>query len=128
MTPSTGDATVLVVDDNVLVLWAGINCVEESGYVARSAGGVAEALVQLHALPPVDVLFTDIDMPGAMNGVALAQEARRLDPSMGILFASGKPFPLESPMPVGGVFLPKPYGPEQVHEALATIIGHKHLL
>lgn len=115
-------ATVLVVDDNSLVLMGAVACVELFGCLTKSARNAAEALVLLNGPASIDVLFTDVNMGGDMDGVALAEEGRRRNPHLGILITSGKSFPATGAMPVGGVFIRKPYGPEEVSAALSTII------
>jgi CheY-like chemotaxis protein len=117
-----GPATVLVVDDDGISLMSAVRTVENCGYLSLSASNAEEALALLRGRDTIDVLFTDINMPGLMDGVALAQEGRRLDPEIGILITSGRPFPADDMMPTGGSFLHKPYGPSQIAIALSTMI------
>ena len=59
------------------------------GYRVRTAGNAAEALETLGDGTDIDLLFSDIVMPGSMDGRALGEEARRLRPGLKVLFASG---------------------------------------
>lgn len=115
--------TVLVIDDNSLILMGAVACVEFFGCLTKSACNSAEALVLLNGSAAIDVLFTDVDLGGEMDGVALAEEGRRLNPDLGLLITSGSAFPATRTMPMGGIFIPKPYGPEEVSAALRGIIA-----
>jgi CheY-like chemotaxis protein len=114
---------VLVVDDDALTLITAIMTVEDAGYIvisARDAEGAMRALLQ-H--PQIAGLFSDINMPGAMDGLALAHETRRLWPAMQILLASGAVHPVASDMPDRGQYLRKPYTPSQVVSSLHGLLG-----
>jgi len=115
--------TVLVVDDDALTLMTAVMTVEDAGYVVISARDAEGALQALRRHPQIAGLFTDIHMPGAMDGLALAHETRRLWPAMQILLASGTAQPAASDMPDRGLFLRKPYSPSQVVSSLQGLLG-----
>src|ERR1700712_1465027 len=94
-TGSQVPATVLVVEDDALTRLRAVRAVEAQGYLSLSAGDADEALVTLEAHGEIDVLFTDVAMPGSMDGMDLATEARRLHPGMEIIIASGGRHPGE---------------------------------
>jgi len=81
--------TVLVVDDDADVRAVAVQAVQAFGYRVLEADGGASALAVLDGGGPVDLLFTDIVMPGGMNGRELAREGLRRHPGLRVLFASG---------------------------------------
>jgi CheY-like chemotaxis protein len=80
---------VLVVEDDEEVLSAALEGLQDLGYRVVPATNAAQALDILRGDTPVEILFSDIVMPGGMNGVQLAVEARRLRPSIKVLLTSG---------------------------------------
>jgi PAS domain S-box-containing protein len=87
---NTGNDKALVVDDHPDVLKVAVELFNNMGYDVLSANNYAEALDILKRTPDIDVLFSDVVMPG-MNGMMLAQEARKLIPHIKVLLASGYP-------------------------------------
>lgn len=81
--------TVLVVDDDSDVRKVAVQAVRELGYAVIEADGAAAALAVLDSGQTVDLLFTDIVMPGGMNGRELAREGQKRRPGLPVLFASG---------------------------------------
>jgi signal transduction histidine kinase/CheY-like chemotaxis protein len=84
-----GSETILVVDDNRGMRAVTVNQLSDLGYVAVEAENAAEALDALKRDPAIAMLFSDVIMPGGMNGYELAQEARRRRPDLKILLTSG---------------------------------------
>jgi signal transduction histidine kinase len=84
-----GNGTILVVEDDFLVRTFVIGQIESLGYVTLSAANADAALVVINSAQTIDLLFTDMIMPGSMNGRELADEALRRRPSLKILFTSG---------------------------------------
>ena len=84
-------AKILVVDDDQLVRDMTLRRLTKLGYRAIAAASGAEALEALASGADIDLLLTDIRMPGGLDGPALAQEARRLRPQLKVLFVSGAP-------------------------------------
>jgi CheY-like chemotaxis protein len=80
---------VLVVEDNRDLLAFSITALNRLGYRTEQAESAAAALESLDRLPDVFILFTDVMLPGGMDGVALAQEALRRRPGLKVLFTSG---------------------------------------
>nr|WP_285294593.1 ATP-binding protein [Aureimonas altamirensis] len=81
--------TVLVVDDETLVRMLLVDAVTEVGFAGLEAGDGAEALDILSSDATIDLLVTDIGLPGGMNGRQLADEARALRPGLKVLFVTG---------------------------------------
>jgi PAS domain S-box-containing protein len=109
---SAGKETVLVVEDDPYVRSHVIASLESLGYSVMLAGDGREALGMLQAGARPALLFTDVVMPGGVNGWQLAEEARRIAPDLKVLFTSG--YPQESLASRGQVdpaalILTKPY-------------------
>lgn len=105
---------VLIVEDDPLIRWSGAETLEDAGFEVLEAGSAAEALALLESHGRVRVLFTDVDMPGQMDGLALARVAAQRWPYMHIIVASGRREPQPRRMPENGRFVAKPYAPEQI--------------
>lgn len=112
-----GDHSVLIVDDEPLVRLIAADVIEELGIRAYEAGDGDEALFQLAAHPDIDLLFTDVHMPG-MDGVELARRVHQCRPDVGIIVTSGKERLTGAELPDRGTFLPKPYRREQLASAV----------
>src|SRR5262249_9167895 len=84
-----GHETILVVEDDALVRRYVVTQVTSLGYTTLEAGNATEALQQINANPAIALLFTDVIMPGAMNGRQLANEAQRRRPALKVLYTSG---------------------------------------
>ena len=84
-----GHEHILVVDDRIEVAELAQAMLESLGYRVSMVNSPTEALQVLRSEPKVDLLFTDLIMPGSMNGVVLAREARRMIPSIKILLTTG---------------------------------------
>jgi two-component system, response regulator PdtaR len=115
--------TVLVVDDEPLVLLNAAEMIEQAGWQALEASNSAEALAVLAQHPRVDVLFTDIHMPGEMNGLELAALVHQCHPQIHLVITSGKGFLADYVLPANGTFMPKPYTYDQLLHVLAGKIG-----
>ncbi|WP_298376492.1 ATP-binding protein [uncultured Bradyrhizobium sp.] len=103
---------VLVVEDDRLVRSYVLTQIESLGYTTLSANNGGEALAVLDSGAPVDLLFTDVIMPGAMNGRDLATEAARRRPGLRVLFTSGytdDAIDQDGKLEQGILFLAKPY-------------------
>lgn len=87
--PRGGHGTILIVEDDALVRSYVITQIQSLGYTTLSAGNAQEALSLLRSSDPIDLLFTDVIMPGSMNGRELSIEALKLRPTLKVLFTSG---------------------------------------
>lgn len=110
--------TILVVDDDPLVLDYASNVLEDSGYQVLAAPDGPAALVLLRDHAQVDLLFTDVVMPG-LDGVELARRAVRERPGLKVLFTSGY---AADAIPAGRL-LKKPYRPVQLAGEVAEMLG-----
>lgn len=91
ISPDTQSQTVLVVEDEVLIRMVIADYLRECGYRVIEAGNAAEALIVLQSPEPVDVVFSDIQMPGDMDGFGLATWVRQNQPWIKMLLTSGNP-------------------------------------
>ncbi len=87
--PPGGTETILVVEDNELVLDFAVHAITQLGYRVLLATTPAAALDILHGDEPIDIMFSDVVLPHGMSGIELAREARRLRPALKILLTSG---------------------------------------
>lgn len=81
--------TVLIVEDEPLVRMLAIEEFEEIGFEVFAANDGTSALEMLEQIDPLDLLFTDIQMPGISNGWQLGRRARELKPGIAIIYATG---------------------------------------
>jgi CheY-like chemotaxis protein len=126
---TTEAETILVVEDDEAVLDTAVESLGDLGYRILVAHNGAEALDIIRSGEPIDILFSDIVMPGGINGAELAVEARRLRPSVKVLLTSGysgavlaREHGLPSDMPVLG----KPYRRDELAAQLRVIVGGQH--
>jgi signal transduction histidine kinase/CheY-like chemotaxis protein len=125
-TQPSGGETVLVVDDDESVLETAKETVADLGYRVLSAHNGREALQILKSSENVDLLFSDIVMPGGINGVQLATEARRFQPSLKVLLTSGYTAAAlrdKHGLPKDFPVLGKPYRRDQLAANLREIIN-----
>jgi CheY-like chemotaxis protein len=87
----TGSGTVLVVEDEAMLREIARSHLASLGFTAILAGDSAEALQALELNPEIDLLFTDVMLPGTRNGRELAEEIRRIRPEIKVVFTSGYP-------------------------------------
>jgi CheY-like chemotaxis protein len=113
---------VLLVEDEFLISEWVAESLSEQGFAVSTASNAAEALRHL-ASAPVDVLFTDINLPGGMDGVVLARRARELLPELPVVYASGRVNMLDAQLCVpGSIFVAKPYAPALVGPLLTDAL------
>ena len=102
---------VVLVEDEFLIRALMADVLTDAGFEVREAAHADEALAIVQATPSdVSLLFTDIHMPGSMDGLALVHHVYENWPDIRLLIASGKARLKEADLPPGCHFLPKPYG------------------
>lgn len=111
--------TILVVEDETLIRIIAADVLEASGFTVLEACNAAEALTLLKNHDEVAVLFTDINMPGEMDGLALARRVSRDRPEIKVVITSGRQWLDSGSLPDAGVFLPKPYHTSQLKAAVS---------
>ncbi|GAA0731873.1 response regulator [Sphingomonas japonica] len=117
-----GLAIVLVVEDEPLQRMDMINMAEEAGFKVLEAHDAPHAIALLEARADVRLVLTDIDMPGAMDGLKLAAAVRRRWPPIKIIVTTAGVAPGVADMPEGAVFLPKPLNHRRVLDAMHRLV------
>ncbi len=112
---------VLLVEDEFLIGEWVAEALAEQGFAVQTACNAADALRHL-ASAPVDVLFTDINLPGGMDGTALARRARDMMPDLAVVYASARMMPDAGARVPGSIFVSKPYAPTLVGRLLANAV------
>ncbi|QJP14646.1 response regulator [Starkeya sp. ORNL1] len=117
-----GVAVVLVVEDDALIRLYAVTIIEEAGYQVLEASNAEEAIQILQARKDIRVVFTDIDMPGSMDGMKLAQAVRSRWPPVELILTSGRYVIGSDSLPERGRFLAKPYSEAAVLRAIDSFI------
>jgi DNA-binding response OmpR family regulator len=112
-----GRPIIALIEDDPLVRSAIARALDDASYNVISAANGAEGLAVLEK-NDVDLAVIDIVMPGRLDGVAVAMEAKRQKPGLRVIFTSGHPPPADKDLTSLGTFLPKP---TRVAKLLATI-------
>lgn len=111
---SPGRPVVLIVEDEPLMRLMAIDVVEDAGFDAVEATDADEAIRILEARSDIRIVFTDVDMPGSMNGIKLAMAVRDRWPPIQIIVTSGYSRFATPVLPDGVAFFPKPYDIDKV--------------
>jgi len=119
--PSYPRNPVLVVEDDPLVRLDAVDLVEDAGYVVYEAANAEQAIALLERHEDIFAVFTDIEMPGLMDGLKLAYVVKERWPPCAILIASGYVRLSAKDMPDHALFFPKPYTPSAIAEALDKV-------
>jgi CheY-like chemotaxis protein len=109
---------ILIVDDEMLIRWGAVQIAEDADFEVIEAANADEAIEILENRSDVRIIFTDIHMPGSMDGLKLAHAVRDRWPPIKIIVTSGREHPNEDDLPEGGCFFPKPYDSPQIQAAL----------
>jgi two-component system, response regulator PdtaR len=113
---------VLVVEDEVLIRMDIADQLSDEGYEVFEAGTADQAITILESEPSIRLLFTDIDMPGSMDGLKLATAVRDRWPPVRIVVTSGHRNVDIADIPDGGVFFSKPYRHSEVCESFRELL------
>jgi CheY-like chemotaxis protein len=118
-------ARILVVEDEALIGIMIADALEEQGFGVVLVSNAADALSHIASGAQVDALFTDVNLPGAMDGSELAARVRLLRPDMPIVYASGHWQPTDKDRLVPrSVFLAKPYSLRDAGNLLMRLVAH----
>jgi CheY-like chemotaxis protein len=116
-------AAVLVVEDDPIVRMIGTDLLTDAGFDVFEAENADEAVHVLLANPSIQLLFTDVNMPGSLDGVQLADWACSQRPGLKVLIGSGLERPSRAALPDSADFIPKPYRPEAIVERIRTLLA-----
>jgi CheY-like chemotaxis protein len=114
---------VLVVEDEVLIRMAAVDIIEEAGFTTIEAGNADAAIRILEQRPDVRLVFTDIAMPGSMDGLKLAHYIRERWPPIRLMVASGHMILAEDQVPAGVRYFAKPYAGHVIAHAVQQLMA-----
>ncbi|MDN4633633.1 response regulator [Sphingomonas sp. PsM26] len=114
---------VLVVDDEPFIRMNAMDMLEDAGFSVLEAADADHALSVIANHPEIGVLFTDINMPGTMDGLDLARRVHELRPDVHLIITSGKVRPSVAEIPDSGKFIEKPYQQDQFIRLVEASIG-----
>jgi signal transduction histidine kinase len=121
-----GDESILIVEDDALVREYVMTQIGRFGYRTMAAGNAAEALAVIDGPEHVDLLFTDVIMPGGLNGRQLAIEAQKRRPDLKVLYTSGyteNAIVHHGRLDAGVLLLPKPYLSSDLARMIRTALA-----
>ena len=116
--PHSAKSVVLIVEDDTMVRSLAIEMVQEAGFEVIAAVNADDAIRILETNSDIGVVFTDIQMPGSMDGLKLAHAVRNRWPPIKIIVTSAQRMATGNELPEGGRFLAKPYSSAQIRGVL----------
>jgi CheY-like chemotaxis protein len=121
---SPAAAVVLVVEDEMLLRMRAVDMVEDAGFTSVEAMDADEAVAILESRSDIGLMFTDIQMPGSIDGLKLAHTVHERWPSIRIILVSGQLKPADSDIPADSRFFGKPLEAEVMIAQIQSMIGH----
>ncbi|HLX15675.1 MAG TPA: response regulator [Bradyrhizobium sp.] len=121
---SVARAVVLVVEDEILLRMSAVDMVEDAGYTSVEAVNADEAVAILESRSDIALLFTDIQMPGSMDGLKLAQTVHNRWSPIKIILVSGQLKLSGTDLPLGSRFFGKPLEAKVMIAQMQSMIGH----
>jgi CheY-like chemotaxis protein len=115
---------VLVVEDEMLLRMRAVDMVEDAGYASLEAVDADDALVILQSRSDIALLFTDVQMPGSMNGLELAHAVHARWPPIKIILASGQLKLSSGDIPQDSRFFGKPLKPDEMIAEMRDMLGY----
>jgi len=119
--PTRGPAVVLVVENDPLVRALAVDVLEEAGFEVIEASSADYAVIVLEKRPDVRVVFTDVEMPGKLDGIQLARIVQHRYQRAGVVVGSGRERPTPSELSPDAAFLAKPYAPATLVDAIRRL-------
>jgi len=111
---ATPRPVILLVEDDPFIRWESADALRQAGFAVLEAADADSAMAILQSRGDVSLLFTDVEMPGVIDGLELARRARDMWPTLRILVTSGRCAPPERTLPVRGRFVSKPYAQDEI--------------
>jgi CheY-like chemotaxis protein len=119
----SGRAVVLIVEDEPLVRMMVIELFEDEGFEVLEAANADQALGIFRERDDVALLFTDVEMPGSIDGYALARWVHVNRPTVKTMIVSGRALPRAGDVPDGAAFVGKPYDHDDVMRRVQTMMA-----
>jgi two-component sensor histidine kinase/ActR/RegA family two-component response regulator len=123
MTPADSRPVVLVVEDEMVLRMRAVDVVEDAGFVPIEAASADQAIEILESRDDISLLFTDIQMPGSMDGLKLAHAAHTRWPHIKIILVSGQIAVTDDDKPTDSRFFPKPFEIQQMVLEIQKMVG-----
>lgn len=114
------NSVILVVEDEPLIRLAAMDLIAELGHQALEASSADEAIALLEAHPEISIVFTDVQMAGSMDGIALSHWAASRWPPLRFIIVSGGVTIRLDELPANARFQTKPYRGLAISEAIAS--------
>jgi CheY-like chemotaxis protein len=118
---ATARPVVLIVEDEFFIRMCAVQIIQDAGFDVVEAADAYEAIAVLESHGDIRVVFTDIRMPGSMDGLKLAHAVRHRWPPVHIIATSGYHAITATDLPAGSVFLLKPYSERSIVDALHAL-------
>jgi CheY-like chemotaxis protein len=116
-------AVVLVVEDEMLLRMRAVDMVEDAGYIPVEAADADQAVAILESRSDIALMFTDIQMPGSMDGLGLAHSVHERWPPIKIIMVSGKLKLANTDIPTDSRFFEKPFEAGEMIAEMQSMIG-----
>jgi CheY-like chemotaxis protein len=116
-------AEVLIVEDEAITRMVAADAMTDDGICVWEAGDATEALEVLADHPEIGLLFTDINLPGEMDGLALTAKVHQIRPDVELIVTSGATVLTDFDLPDHGTFVPKPYNPANLVSIVEAKLG-----
>jgi CheY-like chemotaxis protein len=119
---------ILLVEDEFLVRLTLAEALVDAGFEVAEAENGVEAERLITGPDHFDMVVTDVQMPGDIDGVALVRRVREIDPGIPVIYMTGIPDSLLGARPLGPleIFIPKPYGPSEMLQAIRGLFEKCH--
>ena len=114
---------ILLVEDEALIRVIVAESLADAGYEVVQAENGEAAVLLLNDIGQLDVLLTDIQMPGSIDGNAVALAAKERHPGLPVIYVTGRPDTLHNSMSRSDAFIRKPFGPNEVLTLIRTLLA-----
>lgn len=118
-----GKAVILIVEDSTIIRISAVDLVRSAGYLALESSCADEAIQILESRSDIDLVFTDVQMPGTMDGVKLSHYIRERWPPVKLIVVSGQAILEENSLPHGSQFFEKPYNDHAIADAISCMLA-----
>ena len=114
---------ILVVEDDAIIRMGAPDLIERAGFEALQASNADEAIKILELRRDIHLVFTDVEMPGTMDGIKLSHYIRDRWPPIKLIVASGRTIVEQSSLPEGASFFGKPYRDDDLVQSIIRLVA-----